>query len=520
MKLLHPLKPAAFAVLAGTLGTILSTLAGEVVISNFDDPNDATLWTWESWSSEALVEHDATLDAGGGAEGSGSMRIINNFPDNPTGYSQAVVSLNMANVGGEVNAEKLYTKISLDIRLDPSSYPRVDGVNYGWFEVIFRNGSDWSWNALAGFELTLAYTNWTHLEFPVKAPGDAVHHLTLKLGQNYLTNTVIYNIDNLRWTEVAGPIPQPTMSIESTTAGLNLIAGTSGQYDRQNVKTATPAYGWVGMPEPMTYSFSIKKFPNGATYPGHNAHIYLVPGTPGTEEYPDWNEANCIIFAVHANTDGSAIGSFHYKTNSPGSNGPATLDGTTTMYFNDSPTNGPVGALGSVTSATALGTWSLSFSQDSNITMTAPDGASTAVAMPADDAALFAGDLTVYYGISPGNTANIGQTVVLNSAKITLGSVVLLEDDFSTSPLNTELWTVNAASSACVSLITATDPYWVSWTTPASGFVLQTNPGVDSANWTDLTLTETLLGTKKRVLVPSTSLPGTAQGSFRLIHIE
>jgi len=96
-----------------------TSFAGQVVISNFDDPNDATLWAWESWSDQATTESD-TQDAGGGGPGSGSMRVINSFPDRPGGYSQAVVSLNL---GQNVDAETLYTNVSFDVKLDPSSYP-------------------------------------------------------------------------------------------------------------------------------------------------------------------------------------------------------------------------------------------------------------------------------------------------------------------------------------------------------------------------------------------------------------
>src|SRR5207237_7055503 len=188
---------------------------------------EATAWSWESGSDPASVAFDAS-NAGGGAAGSGSMQVVNNFPSRPTGYSQSVVTLSLA---CDVDAETLYTNISFDIRLDPGSYPRVDGTTYGGVELIFRNGSAWDWNSLGFYELTSANTNWTHLNFKVKAPGNAVHHLTLKLGENNLTNTVTYYVDNLRWDEAPLNIPPPTMSIVKTRPGLNLLAASGGQYD-------------------------------------------------------------------------------------------------------------------------------------------------------------------------------------------------------------------------------------------------------------------------------------------------
>ena len=131
----------------------------------------------------------------------------------------------------------------------------------GLYSLSYRNALTvvhfikmaWDWNSLGFVELTPAHTNWTHLSFPVKAPGDKVHHLTLKLGENNLTNTVIYNIDNLRWTELAAVLPPPTMAIEETKAGLNLLAASGGQYDRQNIATvASDTFGWIGSSVPKT----------------------------------------------------------------------------------------------------------------------------------------------------------------------------------------------------------------------------------------------------------------------------
>src|SRR5439155_15884042 len=131
------------AVIAGLALTSTAAIAGQVVVSNFDTDPEATAWSWESWSDPASVAFDAS-NAGGGAAGSGSMQVVNNFPSRPTGYSQSVVTLSL---GGDVDAETLYTNISFDIRLDPGSYPRVDGVTYGGVELIFRNGSAWDWNS-------------------------------------------------------------------------------------------------------------------------------------------------------------------------------------------------------------------------------------------------------------------------------------------------------------------------------------------------------------------------------------
>lgn len=484
-----------------------TALAGQVVISNFDDPNDATLWLWESWSDPATTEFDATQDAGGGAAGSGSMKVVNSFPDRPTGYSQAVVSLNL---GQNIDAETYYTNISLDIKLDPTSYPRVNGTNYGGVEMIVRNGSDWAWNSLGYYELSYINTNWTRLNFPIKAPADAVHHLTLKLGQNNLTNTVTYYVDNIRWDEAPLQIPPPTMTIEKTKPGLNLLAASGGQYDRQGIATVAGNFGWVGSAAPMSYSMTIKEYPSGQQYPGFSTRFYLVPGAPGTEEYPDWTEPTCALIEMTAGTNGNGSMTFHYKTNAPNSNG------INNQYFNTSPTNGPVGQLGTVTGASILGTWTVTLNQDTNITLTAPDGTTANMVMPMEDAAQFAGDIKVYFMATPNQTANIGQRAILSGVQIKSGTETLLQDNF-TADLNPDVWMKRAASAAGVSVITADQPFYVYWTTPASGFTLQTAADPLSTNWTDPGLTESLVGTMKRVLVPSSALPSPGKGFFRLV---
>jgi hypothetical protein len=187
------------------------------------------------------------------------------------------------------------------------------------------------------------------------------------------------------------------------------------------------------------------------------------------------------------------------------------------MYFHADPANGPVGTLGTISAPSPLGTWTVTFNKDTEITLTAPNGAVTNFVMPAVDAALFSRDITFYAGVQPNQLAYIGQAAILSGVKISSGANTLLEDQFTTAPLNADRWAVSASNAGCVSLITRADPYWVSWTTPASGFVLQTNSVVTLGTWGDSGLTDTLIGAKKRVLMTGASLPGASQGFFRLV---
>jgi hypothetical protein len=506
---MNPLASSVSALFLGA-GLLLSSTpaqAGQVSIHNFDDPAQAALWTWENWSDPAEAAYDDQRDAGGGGA-PGSMRVTCNFPDKPGGYSQAVVTLNL---GGDVDAETLYRAIEFDVKLDPASYPRVDGTNYGALEMIFRNGPDWTWNSLGGVQLTAAHTNWTRLSYPVKTPGDKVHHLTLKLGENNLTNTVIYNIDNVRWIESAAVIPPPTMAIGPSRAGLNLTAASPGRYDRQNIKTVGGTYGWIGSAVPVSFAVTVADFPNPAAYAGFQTHLYLVPGSPGTESAPDWTEPTVVLIGIAANADGSAAMTFRYKTNAPNSNGPVPGG-----YFNSDPAAGFAGTLGSVTSSNMIGTWTVTFEKDTQITLQGPDGATRVVTMPAADAAQFGGDIAAYFGVMPGQPEYIGQSAVLSRVKIASGQAALLDEAFQASPLNPDRWEVRADSPGGVVPVMPADRVWVSWTTPASGFILQTNATLNPAAWGDAGLADTLVGTRKRVLIPGASMPGATQGFFRL----
>jgi hypothetical protein len=513
MKITQLSKPI-LALAGSLLLTSAPARAAEVVINNFDDPAEVLPYAWENWSAPTEVGFD-TLDAGGGLPGSGSIRITNNFPNNPGGYGQCVFT--GALPGGQVDAVTLYSKISFDLRLDPLSYPRVNGTDYGLFELYLRNGGGWDW--IKSGETRFTNNNWVHYSFNVPTTADQVHRLTFKLGENNLTNTVIYNVDNIRWTESTAAPPPPTLSVEKTEPGLNFVAASAGQYDRQSIATVANNFGWIGSSEPMSYSMTISKFPDAVAAGGFSAHFYLVPGVPGNGDAPDWNEPTCALISIHANANGTATMEYHYKTNAPGSNGKPTLDATTGQYFNQYATNGPVGWIGNVTGASILGTWTVTINQDTNISMMAPDSATSSFVMPPEDAAQFAGGITVYYGIVPGQTANVGQKAILSAVQIKSGATTLLEDNFSVLPLDSAVWNIRAINPAGgVALITPNEPYYVWWTTPATGFTLQTNANLNPANWGDPGVTDVAVGAKRRALIPSTALPSTGQGFFRLIR--
>ncbi|HSA03199.1 MAG TPA: hypothetical protein P5055_20915, partial [Candidatus Paceibacterota bacterium] len=61
-----------------------------------------------------------------------------------------------------------------------------------------------------------------------------------------------------------------------------------------------------------------------------------------------------------------------------------------------------------------------------------------------------------------------------------------------------------------------------SWTTPASGFVLQTNTDANPTTWVtpDPVIPDALLGNRKRALITESVMSDPKSGFFRLIKSQ
>jgi hypothetical protein len=418
-----------------------------------------------------------------------------------------------------------FTNITFDIHVDPSS-PLSPSGNFGVLQVgLVRQG----WPNGGTFDpnsstIPASATNgWVHLNQTIDqtASGlDAVAGVNFKYTSygGYPTNPITFWIDNLD-VHLSPSKPAPPKLAPSFTkpaAGLNLFsAGSNGdQYQRTNLKLQnTSGNGWLNAAGPVTYSVTITNFPDGAAYPGYQGHIFITTGTPGNgETAPDYVEANLVFLDIHENANRSAYAAFRYKTNQPNGN---------SMVYG-------AGTLGTVGSSNILGKWSLSFSQNTNITVTSPDGTTLHTNITADAAALFADPLNVYFGAQPNSPANFGQSVVLSAVSIT-GNATPVSDNFFADnwQLDTNnTWSIVAGDPTTVQLL-APDPgaIWVKWSLPDSGFGLQTstNPASRGA-WVTLTGPDATVGPllsftsagSRMVYLPSSVLGSTQASFFRL----
>jgi hypothetical protein len=337
-----------------------------------------------------------------------------------------------------------------------------------------------------------------------------------------LTNTVYYWIDNV-WLEYntnTAPPPPPTLTLNPNRdhKGLKLVDSASGQYPRQNVATDMATgndYGWIGKgATPVSYKLTIADYPPAADS-AFQAHIFLTP-TYGTENSPDWDQPDVIFVQISQSTAGVATATFRYKTNQPGDN---------KMMYNANPANGPVGVLATLASATGpLGTWTLSFMNDTNITLNAPDGSTTNFNMTADAAALFGtAPVRAYFGNQPNDTSYRGVFTTFSRVQIS-GVAMPIDDSFPGPGINqdpsvvTWQWVVQADDPNGVWVSSGLNPYAVNWTIPDFGFSVQVSPNLKTNSWTSLTGTNLLnLGSIKSIEIPPAELPAGPTAYIRMI---
>lgn len=461
---------------------------------------------------------NATTAMGPNNAGSGSAQWVINWP---TTSDQVMVTHSFNN--GDVLNLNNYTNISFDIKFEATS--ATDGAgNYGAVEVDWVPQSD-GWpstpNTQAYQSFASGNNNWQHVSLALNASANtklsAVRGLGFKLQQNKtganLVGTTTFWLDNI----ILGALSQtvrPTVSVAPVTSppGLSMVApGGGNEYNRTLLLALDPVSGvrnfsWVGSGStPVTYSKAITAYPD-TNHTAFQSVIFLVPNGAGGDPSIDYTAPNVAQLVVMNNADGSATGAFQYKTNQP--NGNSMFSGS--------------GTLGTVHSSSPLGTWSLTFLNDTNITLTGPGNVTTNFNLPdAVTAQLFANPLSVYFGNQQNGGYNAGQSTTYAEFKVH-GVTASPEFDevFTTqTSIDTTKWTVDAYAPNNTFLVRPTDKYWLSWTIPDTGFGAQVSTGLSPANWVDPGLTNivtTTLGKKSLVPGMATNFPAASSLFFRM----
>lgn len=304
-------------------------------------------------------------------------------------------------------------------------------------------------------------------------------------------------------------IPPPTMNIVQARPGLRVFTQDhTATYNQEGFGTVDPNESWIGVAtpaNPVSYSVTFGSFDTVDNYAFYAQFVQNAnPGNP----YGVYNGTNALVWTIQK---GGGVFStrIDWKTNAPAAG----------------QTNNAL-PLTTTTSTTGRGTWTLTFTNDTNGTVTAPDGTSAAFTLPNDPAwtALFANPLIIDFGTAPNNTAGYGQWIDIS--KIAISNVVdgLQFDDFTQDDvLNTGLWNTGFSlnnNPPSVIQVSTNTPLWVNWTVPDDLFVLATKADLSDTNvpWytpnyygNGITIsTPTQMGnTTKWTLIPSTCLPTT-----------
>jgi hypothetical protein len=212
--------------------------------------------------------------------------------------------------------------------------------------------------------------------------------------------------------------------------------------------------------------------------------------------------------------DGSGDWRFRYKTNSPGCSG--NYNGGNNGYYDNvqAELRDPAGV---------LGTWTLTFVNNTNVTMTSPKGLTTNFVFSVDDVSWFADNsgaaLPLYYYIGcRENGAGAGVFAVVSRVSIQ-GSVNTLDDNFlADTSLDTNRWQVVAAFAPSIQLVPATPKplYWVDWTLPANDFSLENSPSL-TGPWTASGTTPIAYCGVVKNCVTTSNMPCAGSGYYRMV---
>lgn len=334
------------------------------------------------------------------------------------------------------------------------------------------------------------------------------------------TTPELIDVDNIQITMNTNPppVPPPTMNIVKAKPALRIFEQNSGAtYNQEGIATVDNNQSWLGSTpaNPTTYKIKISSFP---PTPNSTLHMQFVQNA-SINPFVVFGSANAMDWSIHRDTSGFFSQSVTWKTNSPNSGGLP---------------NAAVSAATN-TSTTGVGTWTLTFTNDTDGTLTAPDGSTNSFSLPPDMAALFFNPVEICFGTTPGSTAGYGEA--LDISRITITNAVQVDDDDFTqdTALNTSLWSsafslddVKAGNAGSVFLVSTNTPLWVNWTVPDDLFQLATKATLNGGTnqWFSPTYYGSGVGvsntiptkmgtTLKWTLIPSASLPtvdGTVGG--------
>lgn len=497
--------------LAGSTGALLG--APDRVINTFDFDISGTGTAWGNATATFDAAQDNTGNGGGSAYIIGdfaldqnTLTMFFNQPPNGTWWfpGPAFNLSDYASVDFDIKWDTTKTLSIADFNAPPAGGEGgivIWGTDSPGFTVRPTLGSI-QVPAAAG-------SGWARVSLPINPAISGIDPSVgivfkkwIQAAQLALGGTYGFWVDNVTLKGTDGPPPPPTVSLRKPTPGLALIAASGGQWDRQNIRTVGNTYSWIGAPGTVSYSVNVAEHAP-VEHANFQLHVYFVPGFASeTRADADWFEPNVLMWRIVNNADGSAWSQLHYKTNAPDSNG---------IFYG-------AGDLQGIGNSTPLGNWTLTFNQDTNLTITTPGGGIFETNLPPAVAAIFNDNMKIYVGIVPNAISRIGQMAVVAGVKITgAPGAPAVDSNFVGQSRDPAIWDILASSPNGVLEIPTDSAYWLEWTLPALGFSPQISPSV-TGPWSSPTLAGFEAGGKRRALVRQRDLPGSTAGYFRLIQ--
>jgi hypothetical protein len=472
---------------------------------------------WGNWFGQAFYE--AIWDASDASNNpaSGSLRVGAFFPDSGIGgccgpqflAQNGFNGINppIAGNGSALNVP-VATNISFDIRFDTMT--DLNGsTNWPTIEVGTGGGS---FNAytFGTFTLPATQTNWVRVNIPI-APSTNwanIPHVFFKHFSGSRTNWVTFYLDNIQFTMSNVEIPPPQMTIQKATPALRMLSGPS-QYQRTHIGTVDTNQSWVGGSYPVSYTFGVAG--HDQVGPLNEFHLFLLPlnyiAGGAVDQYSDYSTAsNNLRLQITGLAAGSSqvIYQMDWKTNLVNAN--------------------PNQLLFTATNATAVGTWTLTFTSATAGTLTAPGGSPMPFALSVDMAAQFANPLVMLIGVQPNPTTAIGQYVDLTAAQtinVAAPGVPVNSTFTSGAPIDSNLWRTASVSQDAANLIVVSpsQPWWLYWSYPDTGFALAAkadlgnssvpfkSPAYFTGYDTNVTVIQRTLGTRVSALIPQAAIP-------------
>ncbi|HWH70922.1 MAG TPA: hypothetical protein VNT26_16150, partial [Candidatus Sulfotelmatobacter sp.] len=437
---------------------VITPFVNPLIVGAFTNQTEVDGWTAEQRATLSLSTKDA-----GTSTPAGSLKIDAAYDDTNTGWQEA-----MAINATPFNAAR-YTFATFDLYIEnPNNLTDVGMMS------LFTRG--WTKIGEARFSVANNVGKWVHYEMALPATLTSADGLRFQLGGG-MKAPLTYYLDNVT---VYKPMTAPRLALKKAgSQGVQItMDDNSSQWQRDGISTPVDARGqnffWTSQPQyPVSYSFTIADFPDIAKHPGFEAHLYIVNGDTGgtgneTSGSPDWGAPDVLQLRVQNGTAGGAVCSVEWKTNAANANPPAGV------AYHPVVVNAP----------SALGTWTLSFSDATHGTVTGPGITATNFTLPEDAVLYNFSPVTsfLHFGMFKNDGANDGHN---NQASGTFSSLKFtgnpygysINETFNGATLtNNYAWRATRASA--VSYNPPGTAWWVNWTLPADGYSVQSAPTI------------------------------------------